>query len=235
MKMKCLIVEDEPLARNILIKYIAAVDSLELIKACKGASDAISVLHQHNIDLMFLDIKMPEISGLEFLDTLQNPPKVIITTAHLEYAIEGYEYSVIDFLLKPFPFERFLKAVNKAFVFMPEDVSTTITSDIHNNHIFLKADRTLHKVLLSEINYIQGFGNYLKVFTLKRMILVADTMSNMEERLPSRGFRRVHKSYIVSLKNIEKVGEGFINIGSKEIPIGNLYKNQFYKALKNFD
>ena len=233
--MKCIIVDDEPLARKILLKYIASVDSLELIKTCRNASEAAAVLHQHQVDLMFLDIKMPDMSGLKLLETLPNPPKVIITTAYLEYAIEGYEYSVVDFLLKPFPFERFLKAINKAFLINAGEISAPITKEEHNKYIFLKADRTLHKVLFSEINYIQGYGNYLKVFTDKRMLLISETITKMEERLPSHLFRRAHKSYIVSIKKIEQIGEDFIKISDKEIPIGSTYKQLFYKALKDFD
>ena len=233
MNMKCIIVDDEPLARKVLIKYIASIESLELVKECSNASDAASILHQHDVDLMFLDVKMPDMSGLELLDTLPNPPMVIITTAHMEYAIEGYEYSVIDFLLKPFPFERFLKAVNMAFQRTTGAISNSSTHVDNNEYIFLKADRALHKVSFPEINYIQGYGNFLKVFTDSKMLLISETMANMEERLPSNLFRRVHKSFIVSLKNIELIEDGFIKVKNKEIPIGNIYKQQFYKALKN--
>jgi len=233
MNMKCLIVDDEPLARKILVKYIASVESLELIKECSNASDAASVLHQHTIDLIFLDIKMPDMSGLELLNILPDPPMVIITTAHMEYAIEGYEYSVVDFLLKPFPFERFLKAVNTAFQRITgiASSSTTVVEDV--DYIFLKADRVLHRVSLSEINYIQGYGNFLKVFTDNKMLLISETMANMEGRLPSKLFKRVHKSFIVSLINIESIEDGFIKVKNKEIPIGNIYKQQFYYTLKN--
>ncbi len=233
MNMKCIIVDDEPLARKILVKYIASVESLELIKECSNASDAASVLHQHTIDLIFLDIKMPDMSGLELLNILPDPPMVIITTAHMEYAIEGYEYSVVDFLLKPFPFERFLKAVNTAFQRITgiASSSTTVVEDV--DYIFLKADRVLHRVSLSEINYIQGYGNFLKVFTDNKMLLISETMANMEGRLPSKLFKRVHKSFIVSLINIESIEDGFIKVKNKEIPIGNIYKQQFYHTLKN--
>jgi len=233
MNMKCIIVDDEPLARKVLIKYIASIESLELVKACSNASDAASILHQHDVDLMFLDVKMPDMSGLELLDTLPKPPMVIITTAHMEYAIEGYEYSVVDFLLKPFSFERFLKAVNMAFQRTTGAISNSSTHVDNNEYIFLKADRALHKVSFPEINYIQGYGNFLKVFTDSKMLLISETMANMEERLPSNLFVRVHKSFIVSLKNIELIEDGFIKVKNKEIPIGNIYKQQFYKALKN--
>ena len=235
MNMQCIIVDDEPLARKVLVKYISSVESLELIKECGNASEAASVLHQRNIDLIFLDIKMPDMSGLELIDITPNPPLVIITTAHMEYAIEGYEYSVVDFLLKPFPFERFLKAVNMAFQRSVGTVSGSSKAEDNSDYIFLKADRALHKVQYSQINYIEGYGNFIKVFTDNKKLLISETMVQMEERLPSTLFIRAHKSYIVSLKNIELIEDGMIKIKNKEIPIGNIYKQQFYKALKNFE
>lgn len=226
MKTRCIIVDDEPLARRVLQKYIASLPSLELVKECGSAPEAAAFLHQHTVDLMFLDIKMPELTGLDFLKTLTNPPGVIITTAYSEYALEGYEYSVIDYLLKPISFERFLKAVNK--VIDRKDTAKSrppdAPADRPANFIFLKSDKVRHKVLFSEIRYIEGCGNYIKVYTDDKMLIVPERMTAMETVLPKALFLRVHKSYIVSLKRIQQVTENKLKVGDKMIPIGNVYK-----------
>jgi DNA-binding LytR/AlgR family response regulator len=235
MKIKCLIVDDEPLAQSILQKYISSLPSLELVKVCNNALEALAYLHQHSVDLMFLDIKMPEISGLDMLKTITEPPKVIITTAHSEYAMEGYEYSVVDYLLKPFSFERFLKAVNK--VIQKEEklsrAEPNLTETAQTDCIFLKVDKTHQKVKCSEILYIEGYGNFIKVFLENnKMILVAETMTNIEKRLPDTLFIRIHKSYIVSIQKITQIGSHELKIGNKSIPIGSLYKMKAEEVLK---
>lgn len=235
MKIKCLIVDDEPLAQSILQNYISALPSLELLKVCNNALDALAYLHQHSVDLMFLDIKMPELSGLDMLKTITEPPKVIITTAHSEYAMEGYEYSIVDYLLKPFSFERFLKAVNK--VILKEEKFThhesTVDDSAHSDCIFLKVDKTHQKVKCSEILYIEGYGNFIKVFfENNKMILVAETMTNIEKRLSDTLFIRIHKSYIVSIQKITQISSHELKIGNKSIPIGSLYKMKVEEVLK---
>ena len=156
MKIKCIIIDDEPLAQRVLEKYISSLPSLELVKKCDNALEAMSFLHHNNIDIMFLDIKMPELTGIDMLKTLANPPAVIMTTAYSEYALEGYEYSVIDYLLKPFSFERFLKAVNKVI----SKQSVNLLKEEHNDEvivddfIFIRADKIDHKIMYSDINYI---------------------------------------------------------------------------------
>jgi DNA-binding LytR/AlgR family response regulator len=234
MKTRCIIVDDEPLARRVLQKYIASLPSLELVKECGSALEAAAFLHQHTVDLMFLDIKMPELTGLDFLKTLTNPPGVIITTAYSEYALEGYKYSVIDYLLKPIAFERFLKAVNKVIdrkepaKRKPPDTPPDRSDDF----IFLKSDKVRHKVLFSEIRYIEGCGNYIKVYTDDKMLIVPERMTAIETALPGELFLRVHKSYIVSLKRIEQVMENKIKIEDKMIPIGNAYKMKVNQIIK---
>ena len=228
--------DDEPLARRVLEKYIDTLPSLELVKQCSNAMEAAAYLHTHSVDVMFLDIKMPELTGLDFLKTLAHPPQIILTTAYSEYALEGYEYSVKDYLLKPISFERFLKAINK--------ITPKILSPISNNaeqnrskkdeFIFLRADKIDHKISFSDIQYIEGCGNFIKVYTDDKMLMVSVTMANIENSLPSDRFIRTHKSYIVSLHRIDQVEGNMIRMGDKTIPIGNQYKMTVRQILQRF-
>lgn len=237
MSIKCLVVDDEPLAQSVLEKYIASLSSLSLVKKCNNALEAIAFLHENEVDLMFLDIKMPQMTGLEFLKTLTHPPEVILTTAYSEYALEGYEYSVVDYLLKPFSFERFLKAVNK--IIMKKNVETnqisTTENKIYEDFIFLKADKIDHRIPFSDIIYIEGCGNYIKVFTKDKMLLVSETMTTIEKNLPENLFLRTHKSFIVSIEKIQQIEGNMIRIGKKSIPIGNFYKMNVEKILAKFN
>lgn len=226
MKIKCMIVDDEPLAQRVLEKYINSLDSLELVKNCKNGLEALSYLHQNRVDIIFLDIKMPELSGLEFLKTLNHAPYIIITTAYSEYAIKGYEYAVVDYLMKPIPFERFLQAVNKVIDKRDTNYNRSIASSDNNSNdfIFLKSDKINHKVFFSEIQYVEGCGNYIKVYTDDKMLIVSERMTNIENILPDKLFFRIHKSYIVSIKKIDQVMGNKVKIGDKVLPIGNFYK-----------
>jgi DNA-binding LytR/AlgR family response regulator len=236
MKIKCLVVDDEPLARRILEKHISSIPSLELVKQCSNAMEAAAYLHTKTVDIMFLDIKMPELTGLELLKTLPNPPHVIITTAYSEFALEGYEYSITDYLLKPISFKRFLKAVNKI---IPKKREAGIpvgnaASEIKDDFIFLRADKIDHKVSFSTIKFLEGCGNFVKVFTDKKLLVVAETMTTMEKNLPSDWFLRTHKSYIVSIQKIEKVEGNIIRVGEKTIPIGKQYRMNVRQVLRHF-
>lgn len=236
MKIKCLVVDDEPLAQRVLEKYISSLDSLELVKKCNNALEASSYLHRHQVDVMFLDIKMPELTGMEFLKILTDPPQVILTTAYSEYALEGYEYSVVDYLLKPISFERFLKAVNKIKKKNSDTESGKPTPKTEMaDFIFLKSDQTHHRVQYKDIKYLQGYGNYIKVFTRNRKILILETMGNMEKKLPKEQFVRVHKSYIVSIQKIDKIIENKIKINDTSIPIGRAYKIRVNDILKKYN
>lgn len=232
MTIKCIIVDDEPLARQVLRDYIKNLPSLEIVSECRNAIEAASFLHQNKIDLMFLDIKMPGLSGLDFLKTLSNAPKVIITTAYSEYALQGYEYSVLDYLLKPFSFARFLKAVNNLQVNPIEETKNPLPQKI--DFIFLKADKQEHKVKFSEIRYLEASGNYIKVHTDKSSILVSDKMKYMEEKLPTDKFIRVHRSFIVLISKIEKIDGNMLKIGKDYIPIGKLYKMEVEKIINKY-
>jgi len=235
MQLKCLIVEDEKLAQDVLKKYISLIPSLQLIQCCNNASEAISYLHSHKVDLIFLDINMPELNGIEFLKTLQHLPYVIITTAYSEYALEGYEYSVSDYLLKPIRYERFVKAVNKVIDLEKKQLSDTIDkkSEEVDEFIFIKEENTVHKLEFSQLLYIQAFGNYVKIFKIDEKVIVARiTLTELESQLPDLLFLRTHKSYIVAIRLIEKIKNNEIFIQNKIIPLGNTYKQEVLRKIK---
>ena len=227
-KIKCIVVDDEPLARKVLKKYIDKVPSLELVKQCPNAMEAAACLHELSVDLMFLDMKMPEMTGMDFIKTLSASPKIIVTTAYSEYALEGYEHAVIDYLLKPISFERFLKAVNR--------VQETVQSrgqapgpacgDAYrkDDFIFLWSNKIEHKVRYAAIRYVEGCGNSVDVYTDNEMITVWETMTTVEESLPKNAFLRVHRSFIVAIDKIDKIERNKIRMGETEIPIGKHYK-----------
>ena len=239
MKVKCIIVDDEPLARRVIEKYIASLPSLEVAGQFGNALEAAAYLHQEKVDLMFLDIKMPELTGLEFLKTLSDPPAVIITTAYSQYALEGYEYSVVDYLLKPIAFDRFLKAVNKVIDKKGKETTQntkpeapTSGTEKLEDFIFLKADKTNHKVSYSEIHVIEGCGNYVKVYTTNKTLIVSERMSVIEQQLPSHLFVRVHKSYIISIHQIQEVVDNKIKIMNKLLPVGDMYKTKLKELME---
>jgi len=227
-KMKCIVVDDEPLARKVLKKYIDKVPSLELVKQCGNAMEAAACLHEFSIDLMFLDMKMPEMMGMDFIKTLSAPPKIIVTTAYSEYALEGYEHAVIDYLLKPISFERFLKAVNRVQETVQSlgGVQATPRGDAYqkDDFIFLWSNKIEHKVKYAMIRYVKGYGNSVEVYTDDEMITVWETMKTVEESLPKSAFLRVHKSFIVAIDKIDKIERNKILMGETEIPISKYYK-----------
>lgn len=232
--IRCLIVDDEPPAIEIIRRYIQEVPTLELIGECGNALQALALLQQQKVDLLFLDIRMPQLNGNDFLKTLKNPPKVIFTTAFPEFALEGYELDIVDYLLKPIPFDRFLKAVNKVFPTGTKDTDTNSTTDEFKSDafIYLRADRKMVKVMLPEILYIESMKDYIKVFTVNGSIVTKQSISSMEEMLPDKMFIRVHRSFIISLQQIKTYTSELIEIGDIEIPIGKLYRNGVLKILQ---
>jgi len=225
MEIKCLIVDDEVLAQDVIEKYIATIPTLNLVGKCDSAVEAISFLHNKQVDLLFLDLNMPELSGLDMLKTLTNPPKVILTTAYSEYALESYEYGVIDYLLKPIKLERFIKAVNKVVEKHSEKIVNETDSEFKPEYtIFIKEDQITYQLNLSDIHYVEAYGNYLKVHTKEKVYVTRDTMHDMEGKLPENMFLRVHKSFIISIPKIESVSGNRIFINKKEIPVGEMYK-----------
>ena len=224
MEIKCLIVDDEILAQDVIEKYILATPTLKLAGKCDNAIEAITFLHNNKVDLMFLDLNMPEMGGLDMLKTLSRPPKVIFTTAYSEYALESYEYGAVDYLLKPIKFERFMKAINKLVEQFPVSMQEVSSQDDDNLSIFIKEDQITYQLKTATILYIEAYGNYLKVHTPDKTYVIRETMHEMQNLLPEKEFIRVHKSYIVSLAHIESIMGNRISIKGEEIPVGEIYK-----------
>ncbi|NNC95528.1 MAG: response regulator transcription factor [Chitinophagales bacterium] len=232
--MRCLIVDDEPLARDVIENYIGKVSELTLIGSCNNAVEAFEYLHKDQIDLIFLDIQMPEITGVDFLKSLNNPPAVIFTTAYSEYAVEGFNLNVADYLLKPVPFDRFLKAVNKVIENAMEknlngDSSSSSTPD---EYMFIKTDKKIVKIKYNDIMYIEGLKDYVMIYTKSERHITLMTMKGLEAKLPSNMFKRVHKSYIISIDKIKSILGNLIEIGEKHVPIGKMYKEEFFKIVE---
>jgi DNA-binding LytR/AlgR family response regulator len=255
--IQCAVVDDEPLAREVISRFIARVPFLQLVAECANAIQAMALVQQQEIDLLFMDIQMPELLGTEFIKILRHPPKVILTTAYPEYALEGYELDVVDYLLKPIQFERFLKAVNKAALqsgvtaapaapVAAGSVSAAAASaterpsperesdrlgDRSDPYLYFRTDRKMVKVLLGEIVYVEGMKNYVKIITVGGTVITKNSMAAIEAMLPEAAFIRVHRSYIVSKSKIRSFTGESIGIGKVEIPIGKLFKNSVMKAL----
>ncbi len=234
MSIKCIIVDDERLAQNVLEKYINTLPSLLLLQKCSTALEALSYLHEHPVDLMFLDINMPEMSGLDMIKTLEKAPKVILTTAYSEYALESYDYGIVDYLLKPIAFDRFLKAVNRVIASSHNDADTSKDKPEHETQdwIILKQDGILNKTPLEDILYIEAYGNYLNVYTREEKFMIREKLHEIEKKLPPKLFVRIHKSFIVSLNRISSVKGNRVMIGDIAIPIGDYYKAELDKRIK---
>jgi len=230
--IKCIIVEDEALAQDVIQSHLQKVDRFELVGICNNALEAKELLDKKEVDLMFLDIQLPGMTGLHFLRTLPNPPLVVVTTAYSEYAIESYEFNIIDYLLKPISFERFLKTVDKIVhgrLFTTPPVKEK--DDPPGDHIFVKSNSKFFKVNFSEIVYIESMKDYIKVFTKQTVIITKQSISSVEAMLPEKDFIRVHRSYIVSLQKIKSFTSELMEIEKTEIPIGKLYRNEVMKVL----
>ncbi len=232
---RCLIVDDEPMARDIIRRYIEKIPTLQFTAECGNAIDALVFLQDQKIDLIFLDIQMPHLSGTEFVKSLRKSPKIIFTTAYKEYALDGFELDVVDYLLKPISFDRFLRAVNKAFP-QKEDETETTASDpdtkdkkLSSGFIYLKSDRKMIKVMLDDILYIESARDYLKVHTDSNSIITRQTISSIEAMLSDSEFIRIHRSYIVSIKKINSFTHETVEVGKNELPIGKFYLNSFLK------
>ncbi|MEL6132519.1 MAG: LytTR family DNA-binding domain-containing protein [Bacteroidota bacterium] len=225
--MNYCIIDDEPIAHRIIEGYCDHLSYLQKVGNCYDAFQAVELLHQQAVDLMFLDIHMPKLSGFDFLKTIQHPPKVIVTSAHQEFALEGYELSVADYLLKPFSFERFLKAMQKvsATPASPSSVSSSF-SPARKHRFFLKGDKKMHHIHAEDILFIEAYGNYTKVYLAEEMIVSHEKISSLEALLPASDFMRVHKSFIVSTDKIKMIEGNRIMMGGYTIPIGQTYKHR---------
>jgi len=226
---KCIIVDDEPAAHYVLANYIKQNPQLELVFQGYNGIEAMDYLRENPVDLMFLDINMPEISGMELLKIIPTHPKTILTTAYSEYALESYDYGVIDYLLKPIYFPRFLKAVDRFFA---TESTKAKTEETIVNSVSVKVDGYFMDIELDQLLFAQSFGNYVKLHTVKRTYLASITTSEFEKCLPEKNFMRIHKSYIVALDKIEATDKDFVVIKNKKLPIGITYKRELSDRLK---
>ena len=232
-KVTCMIVDDEPMAREIISSFVGKIHNLELVATCKNVSEAFTVLQNNSIQLIFLDINMPEISGLSLAKSIQHKSQVIFTTAYREYALEGFDLQAVDYLLKPISFDRFLKAVQKYFDLQvsKEIIHQEKVSEVKETSIFVRSDRKMVKVRFSEIRYVESLSDYVKIFTNQETIVTRETISNIESKLPSKEFLRTHRSYIVSMNKINSFTNEFVELDKKAIPISRSYKENVLQKL----
>lgn len=238
MKTRCIIIDDEPIARSVIKKHLENIPNTNVIDECRNAMEAISILQKDKVDLMFLDIQMPKLTGLDFLKTLKNPPKVIIITAYRDFAIEGYELDVIDYLLKPVSFERFLKAMNKYFE--NNDAKPVLLSDEGQSlspdlFIYVKENKKVQKVYLKDILYLESLKEYIRIHTKTKKIVTKIQIGYIEKQLSQEHFLRIHKSFIVGLMHVTAFTSHSVEIGDKEIPLSRSYKESVLKSLKYHD
>ncbi|HUX94612.1 MAG TPA: LytTR family DNA-binding domain-containing protein [Bacteroidales bacterium] len=234
MKIKCVIIDDEPIAREIIREYISKLNELEIIAEFKKATEAISFLNENKTDLLFLDINMPEINGIDFARSLSNPPAIIFTTAYREFAADGFELQAIDYLVKPIPFDRFLKAVNHYFKLHSKSVEMTtaeISGRPEEEFILLKDSKKTHKVFLTDIKYIESDGDYIRFYLQSRKLLVRGSLSSMEVTLPPTLFLRIHNSYMINLKKVNALTLYSVEIDGTELPISRSHKEKVLKIL----
>jgi two-component system LytT family response regulator len=235
--IKCLVVDDEPLALNILEDYISKIPFLQLVKATTNPIEALTLVQDGSIDLVFLDVQMPELTGIQFLRIANGKAKVILTTAYPQYALEGYELDVIDYLLKPIAFDRFFKSAQKAQgIILPAAKPVAPTQpakqdDFLSDFIFVKTEHKIQKVYLHDILFIEGLKDYVSIFTPAERVITLQGMKKMEDALPPRHFIRVHKSYIVSINKIDSIERSRIFIADKVIPVGDTYRDEFFKIV----
>ena len=230
--MTYLIIDDEPIAHDIIKGYCDVLPNMKLMKHCYDAIEALECLREHPVDLIFLDLNMPKLKGFDFLRTLQKAPKIVVTTAYKEHALEGYELDIVDYLLKPFSFERFLKAINKANQGGRSMIQQGISLDIKESQVFLYSDKKYIQVNVSDILFVEAAGNYCKVILEKGQIMIREKISDVLDILNSEKFIQVHKSFIVSKSKIETIQGNRIEIKNYQIPIGKSYKKSTEQFLK---
>jgi two-component system LytT family response regulator len=236
LKLKCIIVEDEPLARSLITEYVKKVPHLELLDAFSNPLAAMECIHKNAIDILFLDIQMPEITGITLLKTLQRKPLVILTTAYSEYALESYDFDVLDYLLKPITFERFLKAVDKAsqrlMVTQSQSLPNTTVPEAAQPFVFVKDGTKLIKVRFDDILYVEGLKDYVTIHTRQQKIVSLQRLKSLEEQLPANKFIRIHHSFIVALAAIDSIHKGEVQVGNAYLPISDSYKKTFKEFIE---
>jgi len=238
MKLRCLLIDDEPPALKVLANYISNINGLEIVAQCKNAIEALDILHEKAVDVIFLDIKMPKLLGTEFLKNLSHPPKVIFVTAYRDYAIDGYDLDAVDYLVKPVSFERFFKAITKLNRIIGKEPITTSVEYKSNSEpfVYLKVDRDMKKVFINDILYIESWKDYIKLFlTSGKNLLVKQSISAMENLLSEHKFLRIHRSYMVSLDKISGYNGLSVQLSDNEIPIGRLYKQAVIERLQGHE
>lgn len=232
--IQCLIVDDEPVAREILENLLSKISFVKIAGSCKSAIEAFNCINTNHVDLIFLDINMPEISGLSFAKSINKKIKIIFTTAYREYAVDGFDLQAVDYLLKPISFERLLQAINK---YMNENTPVIYSEHKEitpekSDYIYVRSDRKMIKINFCEIQYIESLSDYIKIHLTDKTILTRETISSIEAKLPQNDFIRVHRSFIVSLSKIESFTNETIEIGKKEIPISRSYKDEVMNKIK---
>tara|TARA_R110000868_G_scaffold408293_4_gene690970 strand:+ start:3942 stop:4664 length:723 start_codon:yes stop_codon:yes gene_type:complete len=233
LSLTCFIIDDEPLAIEVIESHISKIDGLEVKDTFQNAVKAFQELRNSTVDVLFLDIQMPRLTGIEFLRTLKNPPKVIFTTAYREYALEGFELDVVDYLLKPISFDRFLKAIDKVFISSNPSSPINLQESHNNDHhfVFVPSDKKNVKICLDEILYIESKRDYILIKTELKEVTTYQTITYMEERLPRNQFVRVHRSFIINLNKIESWSNNEIELKETTVPIGRTYKREALKKL----
>jgi DNA-binding LytR/AlgR family response regulator len=231
-KIRCLLVDDEPPALEVLRTYIATLPVLEIVGECPHAIAAFQFLQHDTADLIFIDVNMPQLSGIDFLKTIPHPPKTIFTTAHREYAVEGFELGAVDYLLKPYSLDRFLKAVYRALNMEQKDTSKEeFRTSSQNRFLYVRANRKMVKIMVDDILYIESLKDYLRIFLANGQVITKQTITAIEAMLPAQEFMRVHRSFIVAEKKISAFDQRSLFIGKTELPVGPLYKHVILKRL----
>lgn len=239
-KIKCLVIDDEVPAQEILKKFICSIESLYLAGVCNNAIEALNILQQQPIDLLFLDIQMPQLTGTEFIRSLKAPPKVIFTTAYNNFAVEAFELEAVDYLVKPIPFTRFVKAVNKVLSLTTTPLVESPVSKVATNpedqlpFMYFRSERKMFKVFLKDILYIESMKDYLKVITSTGQIITKQALASLQEMLPEGEFIRIHRSYIVSVSKIESYSPDTVQINKEELPVGKIYRLDVHRHLNTF-
>jgi len=234
MKVRCLLVDDEPLAIRLIERHIAQIDSLEVVATCNSALKAFEILNTQEIDLLFLDIKMPHLSGIDFLKTLKNPPKTIFTTAYRDYALESYELETVDYLLKPVTFERFVKSIDKFFRQNSKAIAPVQRETVITDYILVKSGSKHHKINLADIVYIESLKDYIKIHLQHDTSIISKyKLGEMEQELSAYHFLRIHRSYIINTSKITAFSSNDIDVNSQEIPIGASYKEDVILFLES--
>jgi len=234
---QCLIIDDEPIAIRLIKNHLAAFTNFTIVAECNNALEAMPILAKEQIDLMFCDIQMPQITGVEFVRSLVHPPKIIFTTAYRDYAIDAFELHVIDYLLKPISFERFTKAINNFLELESLQNNSVQQHEMqeqkNREFIFLKADKKHYKVNINDILYFESLGDYVIAYTINKKIVTKERIGRLLESLPKEKFLQIHRGFIVSIFKIESVGPGFVEINKKKLPVGRNYKPELNRLLQN--